>query len=73
MANIYKARIELEIGLPQVTQRDTLVAKLIQARSNLIAALPSGSVVGTSIISKWDELERSVLVVERANKGVVEG
>jgi len=71
MANIYKARIELEVGLPQENQRDTLVNKLVVAKQNLIDALPTGSIIPVSVISKWDELELTVPVVERVNKQVV--
>lgn len=71
MVNIYKARIELEIGLLSEAHREALVTKLTDARIKLVNALPAGSIVGVSIINKWDEMEKSVLVVERQNKSVI--
>lgn len=72
MADIYKAKVELEVGLLEENHRDILIDKLVGARAKLIDALPEGSIIEVSIISKWDELEKSVSVVERVNKEVVE-
>jgi len=71
MADIYKAKIELEVGLLLETNRDTLVDRLGAARQTLIGALPAGSIITVFRISKWDELEKTVQVVERANKEAV--
>lgn len=71
MANIYKIRIELELGLLTEAQRDTLIAKVLVAKNTLIDKLPAGSQIGVALVSQWDELEKSVLVIERVNKVVI--
>lgn len=71
MANIYKVRIEAEIGLPTEAQRDALAQKVLTARDALLDKLPTGSQISVALVSQWDELEVTQIVVQRVNKQVI--